>query len=244
MKLFPSPRSTRTRAIARMLVALCLCAHAAGAQASKAVASRPSVKAKKAAVKRAVKPAPPPEMPVRFVVGPTGNEARYRVREQLVGVDLPNDAVGTTTQIAGSILAYADGRIVSDSSRIIVTVTSLKSDKDRRDGYVQRRTMETDKFPTVEFVPSTIRGFTGPLPASGPVTFQLAGDLTVHGSTHPAIWQVTAHAEGQDVAGTATTAFTFKDIGLEQPRVPVVLSVADTIKLEYDFRFVRAPGKR
>jgi len=33
------------------------------------------------------------------------------------------------------------------------------------------------------------------------------------------------------------TAFTFKDFELVQPRVPVVLSVADTIKLEYDFRF-------
>ena len=26
-----------------------------------------------------------------------------------------------------------------------------------------------------------------------------------------------------------------QDMGLEQPKVPVVLSVADTIKLEYDF---------
>ena len=178
-------------------------------------------------------------MPIRFVVSPTGNEARYRVREQLLGANLPNDAIGTTTQVTGSILAFADGRIVKDSSRIIVTITSLKSDKDRRDGFVQRRTMETDKYPTVEFVPSSVRGFKGPLPAAGPVTFELLGDLTVHGSTHPAVWQVTAHADGQDVAGTATTAFTFKDINLEQPKVPVVLSVADTIKLEYDFRFVR-----
>ncbi len=239
MKTFRPSAGTVTRAIARVLVALCLFAPVAGAQASSSAAEKPSAKAKKAAVK----PAPKPEMPVRFVVGPTGNEARYRVREQLVGVNLPSDAVGTTTQITGSILAYADGRIVRDSSRIVVTITSLKSDKDRRDGYVQRRTMETDKFPTVEFVPSSVRGFKGPLPASGSVTFELLGDLTVHGSTHPAVWQVTAHADGRDVAGTATTAFTFKDIGLEQPRVPVVLSVADTIKLEYNFRFARAPGK-
>jgi len=47
---------------------------------------------------------------------------------------------------------------------------------------------------------------------------------------------VTAHAEGGDIVGTAVTAFTFKDFELVQPRVPVVLSVADTIKLEYDFR--------
>ena len=30
----------------------------------------------------------------RYVVAPTGNEARYRVREQLVGFDLPNDRCG------------------------------------------------------------------------------------------------------------------------------------------------------
>lgn len=238
MKFRPTTTSS-TRAIAGFLVAACMIAPALGAQSAK------STKKKAATKKTAAKPAPKPEVPMRFVVTGTGNEARYRVREQLMGANLPNDAIGTTTQVSGSILAYADGRIVKDSSKIIVNITTLKSDKDRRDGYVQRRTMETDKYPTVEFVPVSVRGFKGPLPASGPVTFELLGDLTVHGSTHPAVWQVTAHAEGQDVAGTATTAFTFKDINLDQPKVPVVLSVADTIKLEYDFRFARpaSPAK-
>jgi polyisoprenoid-binding protein YceI len=223
----------RPTSLALLLSIGCIVAPSAGAQAAKATVKKST--AKKAVAK--------PELPMRFVVGPTGNEARYRVREQLMGANLPNDAIGTTTQVTGSILAYADGRIVKDSSKIIVNITTLKSDKDRRDGYVQRRTMETDKYPTVEFVPTSVRGFKGPLPASGPVTFELLGDLTVHGSTHPAVWQVTAHADGQDVAGTATTAFTFKDISLDQPKVPVVLSVADTIKLEYDFRFVRPAAK-
>lgn len=31
---------------------------------------------------------------LRFVVAPAGNEVRYRIREQLVRVDLPNDATG------------------------------------------------------------------------------------------------------------------------------------------------------
>jgi hypothetical protein len=59
------------------------------------------------------------------------------------------------------------------------------------------------------------------------------------------VWKVTARADGSDaVAGTATTAFTFTEAGLEQPKVPVVLSVNDTIKLEYDFRFVRDTTKK
>jgi len=73
-------------------------------------------------------------------------------------------------------------------------------------------------------------------PPGASKTFALVGDLTVHGVTHPTTWHVTAHAEGGDIVGTAVTAFTFKDFELVQPRVPVVLSVADTIKLEYDFR--------
>lgn len=213
----------------RSMIAVCITAAGVFATTAGAQASKAATKS---------------ESPIRFVVSAAGNQARYRVREQLVGVDLPNDAVGTTTQITGSILAYADGRIVRDSSRIIVNVTTLKSDKDRRDGFIQRRTMETEKYPTVEFVPTSARGFKGPLPASGQVKFELLGDLTVHGNTRPAVWQVTAQAEGQDVTGTAVTAFTFKDAGLDQPRVPVVLSVADTIKLEYDFRFTRASGAK
>ncbi len=235
MKVRPTALSS-ARAIAGFLAAVCILAPAVGAQATK---SAKKTTAKKAAAKAA----PTPELPMRFVVTPTGNEARYRVREQLLGANLPNDAIGTTTQVSGSILAYADGRIVKDSSKIVVTITTLKSDKDRRDGYVQRRTMETEKYPTVEFVPTSVRGFKGSLPASGPVTFELLGELTVHGSTHPAVWQVTAHAEGQEVAGSATTAFTFKDINLDQPKVPIVLSVADTVKLEYDFRFTRPAAK-
>jgi polyisoprenoid-binding protein YceI len=174
---------------------------------------------------------------LHFIVAPTGNEARYRVREQLVGVDLPNDAVGVTKDVAGKLVVGRDGKILRDSSRIIVQVTSLKSDKTRRDGYVQRSTLETAKFPQVELVPTAFDGLSEPIPAGTTKNFSLIGDLTVHGVTHPTTWHVTAHVEGTDLVGSAATAFTFKDFGLDQPRVPVLLSVADTIKLEYDFRF-------
>jgi len=185
------------------------------------------------------KPAKSAAKPVRlrYVVAPAGNEARYRVREQLAGFDLPNDAVGVTHDITGRLVVESDGKVVKDSSRIVVRLTNLKSDKSRRDGFLQRRTLETEKYPQVELVPTTFDGLAAPIAAGATKTFSLVGDLTVHGVTRPTMWQVTARADGKDVVGTATTAFTFKDVGLEQPRVPVVLSVADTIKLEYDFRF-------
>ena len=214
------------RAIGLLTIAAAtLAASEAGAQATRSAAAKATA-AKSAA-------------PIRFVIGPTGNEARYRVSEVLMGATLPNDAVGVTKSVTGTILAYPDGRIVRDSSKIVIRLDSLKSDKDRRDGFLRRRTLETEKHPTVELIPTAIRGFNGTLPASGEVKFQLLGDLVLKGVAHPTVWNVTARADGQDVAGSAISKFTFKDIGLEQPKVMSVLSVADTIQLEYDFRFKR-----
>src|SRR5574337_973948 len=41
---------------------------------------------------------------VRLVVVPGKSEARYRVREQLVSLDLPSDAIGRTQAITGTIV--------------------------------------------------------------------------------------------------------------------------------------------
>jgi len=173
---------------------------------------------------------------LRFVVSSTGNEARYRVREQLVNLDLPNDTVGITHDISGVLLVNPNGSIVTDSSRITVNVAALKSDKDRRDNYIRTHTMETEKYPIVKLVPKSFVGLTAK-PGSAPTEFDITADLTVHGVTRPTTWKVKAHTEGGDIVGTATTVFTFKDFSLDQPKVSVLLSVEDTIKLEYDFRF-------
>ena len=174
---------------------------------------------------------------LRFVVAPTGNEARYRVRERLVGRDLDNDVIGTTKEVSGGLVVEPNGRVVRDSSKIIVQAGTLATDQTRRDNYVRRRTLETEKYPTIELVPTTFAGISAPIPPGASRTFSLTGNLTIHGVTRPTNWQVTARGEGRDVVGTATTSFTFKEFGLDQPRVPIVLSVADTLRLEYDFRF-------
>jgi polyisoprenoid-binding protein YceI len=175
---------------------------------------------------------------VRYVVAPAGNEARYRVREQLAGFDLPKDAIGATRNVTGRVVIGADGKVVKDSSKVTIQLSDLKSDQGRRDNYLRRSTLETEKFPNAELVPVALEGLLMPIEPGSSQTFVVRGNLTVHGVTRPTTWQVTARGEGKDVVGTAATAFTFKDFALEQPRVPVVLSVADTIRLEYDFRFV------
>lgn len=177
---------------------------------------------------------------IRYVTASVGNAARYRIREQLVGLDLPNDAVGETLGVTGVIAADAKGNVIASESRFVVDVTALKSDKERRDGFVRRRVLETDANPTVTFVPTAVKGLTLPLPRSGRQSFEMIGDLTVKRKTRQALWKVDAQFRPDRITGTASTSFTFADYGIDQPRVPVVLSVDETIKLELDFTLVPA----
>jgi hypothetical protein len=82
------------------------------------------------------------------------------------------------------------------------------------------------------FVPVEVRGLQFPLPPAGRASFELVGDLTVREATRRFTWEATATFTGQDVSVQAWTAFRFADFGLRVPRVAVVLSVEDNIRLE------------
>lgn len=97
-----------------------------------------------------------------------------------------------------------------------------------------------DSFPHAVFRVTGLRGFPAAVPASGTFSFTVVGNLTVHGVTKRAEWPATARAEGEDIVGKAETRVKFGDFGMERPRVMVVLSIEDDIRLEYDFRFARA----
>ena len=178
---------------------------------------------------------------IRLVLASTGNAARYRVREQLVGHDLPNDAVGETKNLIGAISFDSKGKIIRDESKFTVDAGSFVSDQRRRDGYVRGRLLESDEYPTVLLVPTEVRGVNLPLPKSGTAPIEMAANLTVRGVTRPTLWKGSAEFKDGAITGSAATAFTFDDIQMEQPRVPVLLSVADTIRLEINFNLVQQP---
>jgi polyisoprenoid-binding protein YceI len=178
------------------------------------------------------------ETALRLVVEQAGTSARYRVREQLVGHDLQNDAMGETKAVTGAIAFDSTGKVIREASRFSVDAGTFVSDKDRRDGFVRKRLLAADQYPAVVLVPTEVRGVSLPLPTSGGGPFELVGDLTVRGVTRPTIWKGTAQFSDGKVTGSAATQFTFADFQMEQPRVAVLLSVADTIKLEISFALV------
>ncbi len=119
---------------------------------------------------------------------------------------------------------------------------SLKSDKENRDSWIKSHTLRTDSFPITSIVVREIQGLPAKLPTSGTLSVKLLGDLTIHGVTRPWTWDVALKVNGNDYSGTATTHIKFGDFGMEQPRLMIVMSVVDDIKLQYDFHFVKTDG--
>jgi polyisoprenoid-binding protein YceI len=189
-----------------------------------------------------VSTAPIPAGAVRLTLSEDASKASYRAREQLVGRALPNDAIGTTQAVSGAIVLNQDGTVLGDQSAITVDLRSLQSDESRRDGFIQRSTLQTDQYPTATFVPRAVEGLPSPLPTSGTAMFQLSGDLTVHGATRPVTWEVAAQFDQQAISGTANTTFKLTDFGMTPPKAGPVLSIEDSLGLQVDFHFTREPA--
>lgn len=191
----------------------------------------------------APRPTPPPDptRPVKLEIT-EGTTARYKVREQLAGISFPSDAVGTTQAVTGTIVVNPDGTLDAKQSKITVDLRLLKSDQEMRDGYVQQQTLETAKFPMLEFVPTRAEGLPKPLPAAmqAQAGFRLIGDMTLHGVKKEVTWTVIATFGADLVGGRATTTLQFADFKITKPSLARLLSVDDKIELEIEFRSKRS----
>ena len=179
---------------------------------------------------------------VKYVLVADQSTAGFQVTEQLARNNLPNDAIGTTKSITGSITVLPDGTIDSANSKFTVDVSTLQTDQPMRDGYVKRNILQTDQYPQAVFVPDKVTGLPAALPDSGNLTFQVSGNLTIRNVTKPITWDVTGSIANGVATGKATTHFTFEDFSLTQPQVPVVLSVVDKITLNVSLVLQKAGG--
>jgi polyisoprenoid-binding protein YceI len=110
---------------------------------------------------------PAPVGVMKLEIAP-GTKAFFRVREQLVGINFPNDAVGMTEAVQGVVVIRPDGTLDASQSRITVDLRTLSTDQDRRDNYLRRNTLQTDQFPMAVFVPKRAVGLTWPPPIGTP----------------------------------------------------------------------------
>ena len=224
-------------------------------------------------VKKSEDPIPKTNQGILKILLTNESIARYRIKEQLVRRNLPNDAIGETKSIKGELFIDTKNNSIHKISTIEVDLTTLKSDSSRRDRYLKTRSLESDKYPTAKFTTEDIQGSewletlnciyssinrlpsslaviqskertiieeqcfnNQPIPTTGNDEFKLNGTLTIRDVTKPITWDVKATWIGTtNVTGTASTKFTFDYFNITKPSVPIVLGVADDIRLELDF---------
>lgn len=176
-----------------------------------------------------------------FVAERALGDAEVGRREQLADIAAPSDAVLTTSSVTGSIELGPDGSVLA-GSKIVVDLTTLRSNESRRDDFIKSSTLETRRYPTATFTVTSVGGLPTPLPDSGTWQFDLNGKLLIHGVERDVTWKATATRSGDQLTGTATITFTFEDFGMTAPRSFAVLSVKDEIRLEVALTAARRAG--
>ena len=197
-------------------------------------ASDPASAAPSATPAGTITPASTPSGAVWTVT--SASKATVRVREQLVALSFPSDAVLVATGAAGSFQLRDDGSFSPDS-KISFDLTTLRSDESQRDNFVKQDTLSVRRFPRADFVPTKVSGLTLPLASSGDLSFKLTGKMTLHGTEKEVTFDVQANRDGSDLVATATAnpSLKFADFGMSAPSVPFrVVSVVDEIRLVID----------
>lgn len=170
-----------------------------------------------------------------WVVDQDPSFAGYRIGEELANIGTAT-AVGRTTDVEAALL-FA-GSAVTELS-VTVDMTTLQSDRSRRDDALRTRGLETAAFPTSTFL-LTEPIELGAVPEDGvPFTGVAVGELTLHGVTNT----ISMPVEGSLVDGTVVVVgsveLALADYGIEPPTGFSVLSINEIGTVEVQLAFVR-----
>ncbi|WP_445443820.1 YceI family protein [Clavibacter sp. km1a] len=152
--------------------------------------------------------------------------AGYRVDEVLNGT--PVTVNGRTSDVTGTV-TVAGSQVTAGS--IDVDVTTIATDQPPRDAYFQGEAMDTKSFPRATFT------LTQPIAANGveagvPQTYEVTGDLALHGVTKPVTAEVQASFTQDAGQIVGSIPITFQDFGVEAPSLGFV-TVEDHGSVEF-----------
>ena len=161
----------------------------------------------------------------------------YRVREQLAFLDSPNEAVGRSTAVTGTMQVAGD---TVESVRIEADLTRLTSDESRRDNAIRQRGLESERYPTATLeLAEPIK--LAPTPVEGQeVRGQGKGRLSVHGVTRQVDLSVTGLWTGPTIQVAGQLPVKLSDYQIEAPRFGPVVSIEDSAAVDFSLVFERA----
>jgi polyisoprenoid-binding protein YceI len=161
----------------------------------------------------------------------------YRVREQLTFLSSPNEAVGRSTAVTGTMTVSGD---TVEAARIEADLTRLTSDESRRDNAIRQRGLESERFPTAIVEPAgPIRLAEAPVQGQE-VRGQGKGRLTVHGVTREVDLDLRGRWNGSTIQVVGQLPVRMSDYQIEAPRFGPVVSIEDSLAVDFNLVFERA----
>ena len=160
----------------------------------------------------------------------------YRIKEQLAFLNSPNEAVGRTKAVTGTMEVAGD---TVEQVRIEANLTQLTSDESRRDNAIRQRGLESERFPTATLelaepirLPST--------PAQGEaVRGRGKGRFTVHGVTREVDLDLSGRWSGSTIQIVGQFPVKMSDYQIQAPRFGPVVSIEDTAAVDFNLVFER-----
>jgi len=174
-----------------------------------------------------------------YKIDPAQSEAHYEVAETFFQGNRLNLAIGRTKGIAGDVMVDFSNPANSQIGTIVIDVSQLKSDEDRRDNFIRRNGLQSSQYPQVTFKPTKIEGIPASVKPGDQLTLKVTGDLTVKQTTKPATFDVTLTTGQDKLTGTGSTLITLSDFGAGPIQI-AMLQTEDKAKLVFDFVAVPA----
>jgi polyisoprenoid-binding protein YceI len=169
-------------------------------------------------------------------ITPAESEVRFYINETLLGE--PKTVIGTTDQVAGDLLVDFDNPANSQLGLIRINVRTLSTDSELRNRALRGQILEADQpeYEFAEFVPISLTGLPDTVTIGEAFTFQIIGDLTVHGETQTVTFDVTVNPVSHErLEGIAQTTVRYSDFDMSIPEAPGVAGIGDDVQLEIVF---------
>ncbi len=175
-----------------------------------------------------------------YHIDPSQSEAHYEVAETFFQGNRLNLAIGRTKGVAGDILVDFANPANSQIGTMVIDVSQLKSDENRRDNFIRNNGLQSAQYPQATFKPTKVEGLPASVKPGDTLTLKVTGDLTVKDTTKPVTFDVTLTADQSQVKGTASTEIALSDFGAGPIQI-AMLQTEDKAKLVFDF--VAVPGQ-
>jgi polyisoprenoid-binding protein YceI len=172
-----------------------------------------------------------------------GSQAGYRVREQLASLPAPNDAVGRTSAVTGTLTLTqsASGYSVTAAS-FSVDVSKLSSDQARRDQRIHSQGLESDRYPTATFRLATPIVLPSDATSGQTINVSATGALTLHGVTKTVTIPMAARLTGSKIELVGSINFPFSQFGMTAPSIGGFVSVQDNATMEFQLLMAQQGG--